>query len=137
MYEGGELRKRTKLAPVKENTKRNNWIDDNGKFYDYQRKFMDNFPGSRFENEYCEDGIAECSLTGYTGSIGQLTRWQTRRVKFEVCDGRVNVRYDPNKSETLMPNIKVDPVVAIWVISAIATVVFLVFNLDSYLSLIF
>lgn len=134
MYEGTELRKRTKLTPVKEVRKGNAWSEGTGEFYDFQRLFKSKYPETCFENEYCEDGITECSLTGFTGSLKQLMRWQTRQITFEVYDGRINVIFKPGGGPAGWP--AVDPAVLTWVAVAAATVVFIYLNFEKYQALI-
>lgn len=136
MYEGGELRKRTKLAPVKKIRKCNAWSEGTGEFYNFQQRFKEKFPGTCFENEYCEDEVTECSLTGFTGSLNDLMRWQNRQVTFEACDGRINVIFNPTKGGPSFPTLKVDPLVLTWVIVAIAMLIFLYLNFEKYQALI-
>lgn len=135
MYEGGELRKRTgkitQLNPIKDSTGVHSWSHGNGQFYDFQQNFKRSFPGTRFENEFCEDGVTECSLTGYTGTVGQLKRWETHEVTFEVYDGRVVVKYTKGA-----PRRPIDWTIPAWIMSALLLLAFIYLNIDSYAKLL-
>lgn len=121
------------LDKPKEKTAAHSWVDGNGQFYDFQCKFKKAWPGARFENEWTEGDVTECSLTGFTGALSELVRWQTDGVTFECSDGRIVVNH---KVVPPRAKLKVDPNLVLAVILMVALGVFIWFNLDKYMELI-